>query len=82
MGTIAVEVEGEHQALVAALRRHGLQVQERGREIFVELRDEGVYDTIRDEVVDLGLGLIRMEQRRQQLEEIFRPAPVGETANV
>jgi len=82
MGTIAVEVEGEREALVAALRRHGLQVQERGREVFVELRDEGVYDTIRDEVVELGLGLVRMEQRRQRLEEIFRPEHVGETASV
>jgi len=43
---------------------------------------EAVYDVIRDAVVDLGLGLVRMEQRRHRIAEVFTaradaaPAPV------
>ena len=30
------------------------------------------YDFVRDEVVDLGVGLLRLEQRRHRLEDLFR----------
>jgi ABC-2 type transport system ATP-binding protein len=30
------------------------------------------YDVLRDEVVDMGVGLIRVEQRRHRLEDLFR----------
>jgi ABC-2 type transport system ATP-binding protein len=58
-------------------------VREDGREVLVAL-DDGVqpYDLIRDTVVDLGLGLVRIEQRRQSLEELFRPPTPGEETNV
>ncbi len=32
-----------------------------------------IHDTIRDLVADLGLGLVRMEQRRHQIAEVFGP---------
>jgi ABC-2 type transport system ATP-binding protein len=38
------------------------------------------YDLIRDTVADLGVGLVRMEQRRQALEDLFRPEAPGEIA--
>ncbi len=39
---------------------------------------DGTYDAVRDTVADLGLPLSRMEQRRHQVEELFRdPGPAG-----
>lgn len=45
--------------------------------------DEGrdptaVYDAVRDTIVDLGLPLVRMEQRRHSLEDIFRDDMSGD----
>ena len=34
--------------------------------------DEAVYDAVRDAVLDLGLGLVRMEQRRQRIADVFQ----------
>ncbi|WP_055590980.1 ABC transporter ATP-binding protein [Peterkaempfera griseoplana] len=42
-----------------------------GRIMLVEIADEGTYDIVRDTVADLGLGLVRMEQRRHRVVEIF-----------
>ena len=33
---------------------------------------DGVYDLIRDTTVDLGLGLVRLQQGRHRIEEVFR----------
>ena len=44
---------------------------------------DATYDTVRDTVADLGLPLSRMEQRRHQVEELFRDAgdqPTGAPA--
>ena len=32
---------------------------------------EDTYDLVRDVIADLGLGLVRMEQRRHQIAEVF-----------
>ena len=40
--------------------------------IMLGLEDDRPYDLIRDSLVDLGFGLVRMEQRRQMLEDLFR----------
>jgi ABC-2 type transport system ATP-binding protein len=45
--------------------------------VFVTLTDERTYDTIRDTVADLGAGLIRVEQERRTLEDLFRDEPVA-----
>ncbi|MFJ8440209.1 ABC transporter ATP-binding protein [Kitasatospora griseola] len=42
-----------------------------GRILLVELTGDETYDTVRDTVDDLGLGLIRLEQRRHRVAEIF-----------
>ncbi len=41
------------------------------RVLLVEIRDDETYDTVRDAVADLGLGLVRLEQRRHRVAEIF-----------
>ncbi|MEE1939612.1 ABC transporter ATP-binding protein [Streptomyces sp. TRM 70361] len=36
---------------------------------------DAVYDTVRDTVAGLGLGLVRMEQRRHRIAEVFQNSP-------
>ena len=43
--------------------------------MLVALQGEGTYDIVRDAVVDLGLPLVRIEQRRHSLEDLFRDEP-------
>ena len=69
---LAVEVEGDSSVLARRLAESGLTVREEGHIVLVGLEDDRPYDLIRDSVVDLGLGLLRMEQRRQALEDLFR----------
>jgi ABC-2 type transport system ATP-binding protein len=69
---LAVEVEGDSSALARRLAESGLTVREEGHIVLVGLEDDRPYDLIRDSVVDLGFGLVRMEQRRQTLEDLFR----------
>ncbi|WP_371498404.1 ABC transporter ATP-binding protein [Kitasatospora sp. NBC_00374] len=50
----------------------GLTVRPDGsRVLLVEMAGEDTYDTIRDTVAGLGLGLVRLEQRRHRVAEIF-----------
>ncbi len=41
--------------------------------LLLEATGEETYDIVRDTVADLGLGLVRMEQRRHHIAEVFRP---------
>lgn len=43
-----------------------------GHILLVEATGEETYDVVRDRVAELGLGLIRMEQRRHHIAEVFR----------
>ena len=79
--TLAVEVEGDASRLARKLQEHGLTVREEGRTVLVGIADSEPYDLIRDSIVDLGLGLVRLEQRRQNLEDLFR-TPTAEEADV
>ncbi|MEU0991076.1 ABC transporter ATP-binding protein [Streptomyces sp. NPDC005953] len=45
-----------------------------GHILLVESTGEETYDIVRDTVADLGLGLVRMEQRRHHIAEVFRPS--------
>ncbi|MER5438334.1 ABC transporter ATP-binding protein [Streptomyces sp. NPDC002790] len=44
-----------------------------GHTVLLTAQGEETYDIVRDVVADLGLGLVRMEQRRHQIAEVFRP---------
>jgi ABC-2 type transport system ATP-binding protein len=70
---LAVEVETGAEALASRLAERGLVVKIEGRLVLVGLGDTGPYDLIRDSIVELGLALVRLEQRRQSLEDLFRP---------
>jgi ABC-2 type transport system ATP-binding protein len=99
-GALAVEVTDTDahpdgtRTLQDALAHKGLTVQPAGRAadgtpasghvLLVDVADEGTYDTVRDVIADLGLGLVRMELSRHRIAEVFRPgeamgqAPVGQ----
>ena len=70
---LAVEVDGDADLFARRLEKLGLRVKSEGRLTLVGIEDAGVFDQIRDTVVELGVGLVRLEQRRQNLEDIFRP---------
>ncbi len=75
---LAVEVDARQDEFVQKLISQGLQVSEEGRLILVDLDGGRPYDVVRDTVVELGVGLLRLEQRRHRLEDLFREeAPVG-----
>src|SRR3954449_1824399 len=70
-GVLAVEVEEGASGLAAALVARGLQAVADGRTVLVAIEDDRPYDIVRDAVADLGLPLVRLQQRRQRLEDLF-----------
>ncbi len=84
-GYLAVEVEEGEERLAAALAAGGLTPAVDGRTVVVPIEDERPYDIVRDALADLGLPLVRLEQRRKGLEDLFADAPldvaVGPTAD-
>ncbi|MFE6737367.1 ABC transporter ATP-binding protein [Streptomyces tubercidicus] len=78
------------EALRAALAAAGAAVTTRaagsegltasGHLLYVESAGEATYDLVRDTVAGLGLGLVRMEQRRHQIAEVFRDADAAQAA--
>ena len=50
--------------------------------IAVAVADDRPYDIVRDTVAELGLPLVRLEQRRGSLEDLFRDAPTNGVAAV
>jgi ABC-2 type transport system ATP-binding protein len=61
-----------------ALHARGVEVQDgsglpgAGHVLLLTAQGEETYDLVRDLVADLGLGLVRMEQRRHHISEVFR----------
>jgi ABC-2 type transport system ATP-binding protein len=70
-GILVVEVEEGRDRLGARLAEAGLTVRPDGRFLLVDIADGTAFDLIRDAVAELGLHLIRMEQRRHRIEEVF-----------
>jgi ABC-2 type transport system ATP-binding protein len=70
-GVLAVEVEGDATRLATRIRDAGYGVQVDGRTLHVQIDNDRVYDVIRDAAVELGLGLVRLQQQHRRLEEIF-----------
>jgi ABC-2 type transport system ATP-binding protein len=74
------DVNGGRDVLADWLAREGAQVSADGRLLVVQISDEGTYDLVRDGAAELGLSLIRMEQRRHRIEEVFTGSADGPTA--
>jgi ABC-2 type transport system ATP-binding protein len=75
-GTLVVEVQGRGDAdrvLGQALVDAGYAARPgEGTLVEVEIRDETTPDAVRDLVVDLGLGLVRLQERHHRIEDVFR----------
>ena len=80
-GNLLVEVQGRPDAdrlLGQALVDAGLVARPAGGAMVeVEVRDDTTPDVVRDVVVDLGLGLVRMQERHHRIEDVFREGGAG-----
>jgi ABC-2 type transport system ATP-binding protein len=76
--TLLIEVEEGTAALCDKTARRGLRVRPYQRALLVPIAGEQTYDAVRDSVAALGLPLSRLEQRRHQVEEIFRDDEPGQ----
>jgi len=80
-GSLVVEVQGKpdaEQLLGRALVEAGLTARPAGDgQIEVVVKDEQTPDVVRDLTVDLGLGLVRMQERHQRIEDVFREGGAG-----
>ncbi|GLW22077.1 ABC transporter ATP-binding protein [Microbispora amethystogenes] len=79
--TIAVEVEEGQRQLADRLTGGGETVAVQGRLLTVQVSpdDPGrTYDAVRDAVSDLGLSLLRLEQRRGRIEDVFKESTAKE----
>jgi len=72
---LTVEVDGDGDRLAERLQERGVVVSRSGRFLLVQKEDDALLDLVRDSVVDLGLGLVRLEQGRRRLEELFQTQP-------
>jgi ABC-2 type transport system ATP-binding protein len=69
---LAVEVEEGLDRLQAELAARGLAATTQARTLLVPLGGDDTYDVVRDCIAALSLPLCRLEQRRHQVEELFR----------
>src|ERR1700750_2569355 len=69
---LAVEVDEGLAQLQAELAARGLAVTAQARTLLVPLGGDDTYDVVRACVAALALPLCRLEQRRHQVEELFR----------
>ncbi|RSM86754.1 ABC transporter, partial [Streptomyces sp. WAC 01420] len=81
--TLAIEVTDtdEHpdgtRAVREALHARGVDTEDgsglpgAGHILLLTAQGEQTYDLVRDVIADLGLGLVRMEQRRHHISEVF-----------
>ncbi len=69
--TLEVEVEGA--LLATSLASVGIDATAEGHCVLVSTDGPAPFAVIRDAIVELDLGLIRMKQRRRMLGDLFRP---------
>jgi ABC-2 type transport system ATP-binding protein len=77
---VLVETDADPTPLAALLADHGVVVRSAGRMIEVDLENDDTYDMVRDAVVSLDLGLVRMQRQRHRMAEMFATAPGGSHA--
>jgi ABC-2 type transport system ATP-binding protein len=80
-GSLIVEVQGKPDAdrlLGQALVDAGLSARPAGGALIeVEVKDAATPDVVRDLTVELGLGLVRMQERHHRIEDVFREGGAG-----
>jgi ABC-2 type transport system ATP-binding protein len=78
---LQIEVDGDADRLANLLAARGITVRRNGPQLLVEKGDDAVLDSIRDAVVELDLGLVKLMQSRRRLEELFQPEPPASGAH-
>jgi ABC-2 type transport system ATP-binding protein len=71
MESVFIEVDGNRDGLVAALRRRGIAATPDGGGLAIQGTDASIYDHVRDALVEAEAPLRRMAPRRRALTEIF-----------
>ncbi|BFO22918.1 ABC transporter ATP-binding protein [Streptomyces sp. KM77-8] len=91
--TLAIEVTDtdEHpdgtRAVRDALHARGVTVEDgsglpgAGHILLLTTQGDDTYDLVRDVIADLGLGLVRMEQRRHHIAEVFKDSDENSDRN-
>ena len=79
---LLVEVDGDAAPVGERIRGAAFSVTVDRRELRVPITDDRVYDLIRDATIEAGVGLVRLEQDRRQLEDLFRESQPEEAAGV
>jgi ABC-2 type transport system ATP-binding protein len=79
---LRVEVDGDAAPLGDRLRTAGFAVTVDRRELRIEMTDDRIFDLVRDATIEAGVGLVRLEENRRQLEDLFRDVEPGEAAGV
>jgi ABC-2 type transport system ATP-binding protein len=75
---LAVEVEEGADQLAAALSAKGARARADGSRVLVAIESDALYDVVRDAVADMAVPLVRIQQERGRLEDLFRDAvPAG-----
>jgi len=69
---LSVEVEEGADRLAATLASRGARARADGSHVLLALDSDRLYDDVRDAVADMGLALVRVEQERGRLEDLFR----------
>ncbi|GAA4922875.1 ABC-2 type transport system ATP-binding protein [Nonomuraea thailandensis] len=70
--TVTVEVDEGLDELAARLSAGGQTVSQQGRLLVVKVLGPETFDAIRDTTAELDLALIRLEQGRHRIEDVFR----------
>jgi ABC-2 type transport system ATP-binding protein len=70
--SITVEVEEGQEPLAERLTAAGQRVTRLGRLLMVDVGSPATFDVVRDAVCDLDLNLVRLEQGRHRIEDVFR----------
>jgi ABC-2 type transport system ATP-binding protein len=68
---LVIDLDGPAPPLVARLHAEGVAAVADGERVVVALEGDVVYDTVRDALADLGLGVRRMQRRTASLEDVF-----------
>jgi len=69
---LTVEVSDRGADVEAAFAAAGLTVRRSGELLQIGIADESTYDVVRDVVADLEVGLVRLQQGRQHMLDMFR----------
>ncbi|GAA2064396.1 ABC transporter ATP-binding protein [Streptomyces albiaxialis] len=79
-GTAALRTALDRAGLAVHTPEAGHAAPGTGHLLYVDADDESVYDAVRDAAAELGVGLVRMEQRRHQISEVFTSDDEGARA--